>query len=136
MIQVSLNRTISNNLSRGVRKPSLRFFSSKNNNGAVTSSSVIKNNTANSPNNIKYAIAGGFILTIAGGIKYVNDEVGGLEGLQRTLSFYSLAVPAYGKYRMHMMLESPDETWDELDRDTSQRGLEKILELRGFYIKR
>ena len=34
-----------------------------------------------------------------------------------------------------MMLESPDETFDELDERLSQQGLEKILELGGFYTK-
>ncbi len=101
----------------------------------ITNSNSTITNSKNEPHNIIYGIIGGLVITIAGGIKFVKDEVGGLEGLQRTVSFYSLAVPAYGKYRVHMMLESPNETWVALDKDTSQKGLEKILELRGFYIK-
>lgn len=85
--------------------------------------------------NVTYGIFGGLAITIAGGIKYVNDHVGGTEGLERTVSFYSLAIPAYVQYRAHMMLESSDETWNQLDIETSQKGLTKILELGGFYIK-
>lgn len=80
-------------------------------------------------------VAGGLAVTVAGGIKYVHDHVGGTEGLARTMSFYSIAIPKYLEYRLHMFKESPDEVWDELDRVTSRQGLEKILELRGFYIK-
>ena len=65
----------------------------------------------------------------------MHDHVGGTEGLARTMSFYSIAIPKYLEYRLHMFKESPDEVWDELDRETSKQGLEKILELRGFYIK-
>ena len=79
--------------------------------------------------------AGGLAVTVAGGIKYMHDHVGGTEGLARTMSFYSIAIPKYLEYRLHMFKESPDEVWDELDRETSKQGLEKILELRGFYIK-
>ena len=79
--------------------------------------------------------AGGLAVTVAGGIKYMHDHVGGTEGLARTMSFYSIAIPKYLEYRLHMFKESPDEVWDELDRETSKLGLEKILELRGFYIK-
>ena len=80
-------------------------------------------------------VAGGLAVTVAGGIKYVHDHVGGTEGLARTMSFYSIAIPKYLEYRLHMFKESPDEVWQELDRQTSKQGLEKILELRGFYIK-
>lgn len=128
MLRVSFQKALakSTNHASIITSP-LRSFSS--------TSSAATTTINNGPNNIKYAIVGGFIITIAGGIKYVNDQVGGTEGLERTLSFYSLAVPAYAKYRMHMFLESPDEKWKELDIVTSQQGLEKILELRGFYIK-
>ena len=80
-------------------------------------------------------VAGGLAVTVAGGIKYIHDHVGGTEGLARTMSFYSIAIPKYLEYRLHMFRESPDEVWDELDRETSKKGLDKILELRGFYIK-
>ena len=34
-----------------------------------------------------------------------------------------------------MLLESPDEVWDELHDETSKAGLDKIMELQGFYVK-
>jgi aarF domain-containing kinase len=34
-----------------------------------------------------------------------------------------------------MLLQSPDEVWDELHKETSLAGLNKILELQGFYVK-
>eukprot|EP00970_Alexandrium_tamarense_P004410 scaffold749_cov193-Alexandrium_tamarense.AAC.10 len=34
-----------------------------------------------------------------------------------------------------MLLDSPDEVWDQLHEATSKNGLDKILELQGFYIK-
>jgi aarF domain-containing kinase len=82
-----------------------------------------------------YPVLGGLIVTTLGGAKYVHDHVGGSEGLQRSLSFYALAVPKYLEYRFHMWKDSPDDVWDDLDRETSEQGLQKILELRGFYIK-
>jgi aarF domain-containing kinase len=66
---------------------------------------------------------------------YFHDHFGGTEGLYRALSFYSLAIPKYVVYRYHQWIQSPDHVWDELDKETSQLGLDKILELRGFYIK-
>eukprot|EP00978_Attheya_sp_CCMP212_P006211 scaffold14035_cov55-Attheya_sp.AAC.2 len=80
---------------------------------------------------IWYGVVGGLAVTVAGGIKYVHDHVGGTEGLVRTASFYSMAIPKYIIYRMHMIRESPDEVWEELHKETSEAGLEKILELRG-----
>ena len=86
---------------------------------------------------LKYSLmaTGGAITVGAVIVKLMHDEVGGTDGLKRTASFYSLAIPAYIEYRTHMMLNSSEETWDELDRRTSAQGLEKILELGGFYIK-
>ena len=86
---------------------------------------------------LKYSLlaAGGVVATGAAAVKTMHDEVGGADGLKRTASFYSLAIPSYIEYRTHMFLKSSDETFDELDRRTSQRGLDKILELGGFYIK-
>ncbi len=34
-----------------------------------------------------------------------------------------------------MAVESDDDVWEQLDIDTSRQGLEKILDLGGFYIK-
>lgn len=82
-----------------------------------------------------YGVVGGLAVTILGGMKYMHDHVGGTEALARTMSFYSLAIPKYAEYRLHMLRDSPDEVWDALHEETSKQGLEKILELRGFYIK-
>lgn len=81
-------------------------------------------------------IVGGLVLaTTLGGIKYFHDHVGGTEGLFRSLSFYSVAIPKYLVYRYHLWRDSPDHVWEQLDTETSQVGLKKILELHGFYIK-
>jgi aarF domain-containing kinase len=82
-----------------------------------------------------YPVIGGFVITIAGGIKYVHDHVGGTEGLMRSISFYKYAIPKYVEYRWHMYNQSPDEVWDELDRKAATEGLQKAYELEGFYIK-
>lgn len=85
--------------------------------------------------NLALFAAGGLALTGAGVVKVVHDEVGSVEGLKRTLSFYSLAIPAFSQYKMHVFLGSSQETFDELDRARSKQGLDKILELGGFYTK-
>ena len=82
-----------------------------------------------------WPILGGLVITTAGGVKYFHDHFGGSEGLIRTVSFYSLAIPKYIQYRYHMYMQSPDHVWEELDRETSAQGLNKILELQGFYVK-
>jgi len=73
--------------------------------------------------------------TTASLLYHVQDQVGGTEGLYRTLSFYSLAIPKYIQYRYHQYMDSSDEIWDTLHDETSKQGLEKILQLKGFYIK-
>jgi hypothetical protein len=82
-----------------------------------------------------YPVVGGLFITVAGSIKYVHDHVGGTEGLVRTISFYSLAIPKYIQFRYHQWVGSPDEVWDELHKTTAQQGLDKMYELEGFYIK-
>jgi aarF domain-containing kinase len=96
-----------------------------------------QNQTSGNSNSggLKYSILGGLAITAVGGTKLLQDEVGGTEGLQRTLSFYSLAIPSYVTYRAYMAMGLPDEEWDELDRKTSKKGLEKIMSLGGFYVK-
>ena len=74
-------------------------------------------------------------MTVVGGIKYVHDHVGGTEGLMRSVSFYSYAIPKYFLYRFHMINQSPDEVWEELDKQAATEGLQKAYELEGFYIK-
>lgn len=69
------------------------------------------------------------------GVQYFHDHFGGTEGLYRALSFYKLAIPKYILYRYHSYIQSPDHVWEELDKETSQQGLDIILQLRGFYIK-
>lgn len=41
----------------------------------------------------------------------------------------------YILYRYHVYRKSPDQEWDALNKDTSRGALQKIQELRGFYIK-
>jgi aarF domain-containing kinase len=82
-----------------------------------------------------YPVIGGLVITVAGGIKYVHDHVGGTEGLLRSVSFYKYAIPKYVEYRWHMYNQSPDHVWDELDRRSATEGLQKAYELEGFYIK-
>jgi hypothetical protein len=84
---------------------------------------------------IWYPIIGGFVITTAGGIKYVHDHVGGTDGLVRSLSFYSFAIPKYVEYRWHMYNKSADHVWEKLDQETASIALEKAYELEGFYIK-
>ena len=73
--------------------------------------------------------------TAAGAFAVVHEELGGTEGFFRSLSFYSVAIPKYVVYRYHSWRKSPDDVWEQLDKETSQQGLEKILQLQGFYIK-
>jgi hypothetical protein len=84
---------------------------------------------------IWYPIVGGFVVATLGGLKSFHDHVGGTEGLWRSASFYSYAIPKYIEYRYHAWRKSPDEVWDSLNQETSQGALEKIRELKGFYIK-
>lgn len=80
-------------------------------------------------------VGGGAAIASIGGVAYLNEHLGGNEGLLRTASFYSLAIPKYVLYRYHMLVDSPDEVWDKLHAETSKAGLEKIMELQGFYVK-
>lgn len=75
------------------------------------------------------------LLVCGGGLSYYEHVGGTMEGLLRSLNFYSFAIPWYMVYRFHLFLQSPDETWDALDRKASRQALDKILELQGFYIK-
>ena len=101
-----------------------------------STASVGKNNCGGRDwKNTMIGVASGTIITTAATITYLNNHVGGSDGLVRTVSFYSLAIPKYIQYRAHMLLQSPDEVWDELHKETSLAGLNKILELQGFYVK-
>jgi len=78
---------------------------------------------------------GGLAVTCLGGLGYFYYQVGSFEGLQRTLYFYSFAIPKYVEYRYHMTRQSPQHVWDELDRKTATKALQYVLDLEGFYIK-
>ena len=87
---------------------------------------------APSPGKLFFGIS---VLSFTGAYAYLHSHLGGSESLKRTFSFYSVAVPAYIRYRYHMLIDSPDETWEQLHQETSLKGLNKILELQGFYVK-
>ena len=82
----------------------------------ITSRRYLSSSSTTNPNNTKMllGIAGGGIIITTGALAYVNSHVGGGDGLARTISFYSLAIPKYIEYRMHMIKESPDDVWDRL----------------------
>jgi hypothetical protein len=101
----------------------------------VTSSSSSNPKSSSSTTTLAMASASALAIATLSSLAYINNHVGGISGLQRTISFYSLAIPKYIQYRMHMLLDSPDEVWDQLHEATSKNGLDKILELQGFYIK-
>jgi len=102
-------------------------FSSSSNNSALKELSTLE--TA------MYCIIGSFFVSTAATLKYIYDQVGNLEGLQRSFSFYKVAIPLYVRYRYLQVSKAPDEDWDELDVYASKVGLEKTLEMKGFYIK-
>jgi aarF domain-containing kinase len=102
---------------------------------STTSVAATYNNGNGSPNNRRSLALVGIVASIGGGACYLNEHLGGSEGLLRTASFYSLAIPKYVQYRYHMMMDSPDEVWDNLHKETSKAGLDKIMELQGFYVK-
>ena len=85
-------------------------------------------------------VAAGALLSSAGAVWFVQSEVGDLEGFQRACRFYSVAIPAYSKYRYLQAFQNSgsdedEETWRQLHVAESKKGLDTILELRGFYIK-
>ncbi|GMI54956.1 hypothetical protein ScalyP_jg3585 [Parmales sp. scaly parma] len=84
-------------------------------------------------------LLGGTFATIVGGFK-VKEEVGNLEGLTRSLTFYSVGIPAYLKYEYYYRFlnsgsEEHEAEWRNLHASESKKGLDTILKLRGFYIK-
>ena len=81
-------------------------------------------------------VLGGFVVTCVGGLGYCYHQVGGnWEGLQRTVYFYSFAIPKYVEYRYHLWRQSPDDVWNALHVDTATRALGYVLQLQGFYVK-
>lgn len=140
----AMRRNIGYNLSRQIRSGTCRrsFANAANIQHATkTSTNPTIASSTNKDGGVrpifKYSLiaAAGITATTAAIIKTVHDEVGGTDGLKRSVAFYSLAIPGFLKYKMHMMLDSPDEAFDKLNDYYSQKGLEKILELGGFYTK-
>ncbi len=87
---------------------------------------------------IVYGLFGGMAVSAAYLVGHLQEELGGLEGIERSLSFYSVAIPRYIEYRMMQWTDSngdKNDEWEELHRRASKQGLDKIMELRGFYIK-
>ena len=133
-IRQSCNSTISSNRhsischSRRSSTKSKTTFNFNSNDFTTTSSSPLRT--------FSYCILGGAVVGSVASARYVYDQVGGnMEGLRRSLSFYKLAIPTYLQYRLLQYQKSPDEAWHELDQIASREGLDKILELQGFYIK-
>ena len=61
---------------------------------------------------ITYGALGGVALVAAGVFSYMHEELGGLHGIYRSISFYSVAVPRYIEYRLLMLGSSDDlEQW-------------------------
>lgn len=87
---------------------------------------------------VVYGLFGGMAVSAAYLLGHLQEELGGLEGIERSLSFYSAAIPRYIEYRMMQWTDSngdKNDEWEELHRRASKQGLDKIMELRGFYIK-
>ena len=83
----------------------------------ITIRRYLSSSSTTNPNNTKMLLGiagGGLVVITTGALAYVNSHVGGGDGLARTISFYSLAIPKYIEYRMHMIKESPDDVWDRL----------------------
>jgi hypothetical protein len=117
-------------LLQGISKQKQRLTSSSSSSSSSSSGNAKTKNISR-----LWPVFGGLLVTIAGGINYIRQELGGLDDLHRAASFYSFAIPKYVKYRYHMYLQSPDEVWHELDRESSAEGLQKAYELEGFYVK-
>ncbi|GMH61085.1 hypothetical protein TrST_g378 [Triparma strigata] len=122
------------NIRRGVssRVSSGRGFASRRQGGPAEGSA-----TWVEENPVKLSIAFGAVLSSYLGFQHLKSELGGTTlGLSRSLSFYSLAIPTYFRYKYLQSFEPTSQPlWDALDTEASQRGLEKILDLRGFYVK-
>jgi aarF domain-containing kinase len=111
--------------------------------GRLLTAEASANTASSSRPSYGRVVGGSLALTTLGGFAYIFHELGGAEGISRSISFYSLAIPKYIEYRWRQSHgyiithgQSPDDhAWDDLDRETSKLGLAKILELRGFYIK-
>jgi len=93
---------------------------------ASASSKVSHAGSSNGKQNAVSGVLGGAALgtECAGG--YFYKELGGLDGINRSLSFYSIAIPRYLEYRWLQWRDngdndSLDKEWDELHRRASQQ---------------
>jgi aarF domain-containing kinase len=122
-----------------IRVPTQRLLSSASTSPSSGNASAppttLPQNSSSQGRNWKVWGAAGTLLFGAVAAKYYHDHFGGFDGVTRSLSFYSLAIPKYIQYRYHQWKDSPDPVWDDLHRTTSQQGLDKILDLQGFYVK-
>ena len=84
-----------------LQKPRFASSSSANTTTTRSSSTSILHGTVgqNNRGTFIYGVVGCFAVTVLGGISYMTNEVGGTEGLTRTLSFYSVGIPSYFRYR-------------------------------------
>jgi len=108
------------------------YFRSASTRTSSTTTGSIEQETGTTRLAVLLLAAGG---TTAYAVNYFHDHFGGSEGLWRAIQFYSVAIPKYLQYRYHQYVDSPQHVWDELDRETSQMGLNIILRLKGFYVK-
>ena len=91
---LSLRPAISSTLSRNSSRRSVVFACSRRQRAYLSSATTTNNVTTSSSRSrdVAFGIAGGFVITTVGGIAYINNHVGGSDGLLRTVSFYSLAI--------------------------------------------
>lgn len=120
---------------RAFLRVSQRWNSSRSNHSSnSTTAQNVNSKTTPQFGNVELivlSVMGGLVMTTLGGIKYFHDYLGSTEGLWRSVSFYSFAIPKYLEYRYHMWKQSPDEEWDRLNLEASRGALRKILELEG-----
>jgi hypothetical protein len=122
-------------IARSIASTSATASSTSSASGSSRASSSSSSSSSSSRPWLRYGLAGGAVVGVAGAYGYVHNELGGHEGIYRSLSFYSKAIPRYLEYRYLQIFDKPDDHWEELDERASAQGLDKIMELRGFYIK-
>ena len=69
---------------------------------SMSSTSPKKKIGENNLMTLVYGALGGLVITVFGGVSYMTYHVGGTDGLKRTISFYSLGIPGYLRYRYLM----------------------------------
>lgn len=90
------------------------------------------------------AAAASTLVGCGAGTYYISEQVGGWDNLARSMSYNTLAVPGFIAYKYTdwrtkpergVSLEDRNAAFLELDRKYSKLALEKVNELKGFYIK-